>query len=232
MHVVDLAVPFRTPVMMPNGLQWFGDDLYVMDQLTDCVFVLDALGRVRRIIRTETENGSGITIGGGFIWTASNGQTKARPFRSHDDHVSKILKIDLKTGRTLGSFPTPDGGGVHGLEWIDGRIWLTAFNPKRLISVCPDEFKVIFHFDCPLNVLHGLANHGDGIWCSDRKEKVIVKFHKETGEEIDRIILPRDGPDPHGLTIRNDLLWYSDADFPMPSSRGYPEIGIVNFSVP
>ena len=109
----EVSVPFNTPVRMPNGLQWFDNELFVMDQLTDDVFVLDETGKVKRVIRTETEKGSGITVGGGFIWTTSKGKASARPPRSYDDHVSKVRKIDPDTGETVCYFPTLDGGGIH-----------------------------------------------------------------------------------------------------------------------
>ena len=229
MPVSEVSVFFDTQVRMPNGLQWFGDELFVMDQLTDDVFVLDEDGKIKRVISTETENGSGITYGGGFLWTACNGTASARPFRTHDDHVSKVRKIDPATGNTVDYFPTPDGGGIHGLEWDNGNIWLTAFNPRALILVDGETYEVIHKFPCDLNVLHGLALDGDGIWCSDRVEKVVVKYDKTTGEEIDRLDLPGDGPDPHGLSIKDGVLWYSDADFPAAEGmRGYPEIGVIN----
>jgi len=42
------------------------------------------------------------------------------------------------------------------------------------------------------------------------------------------VVLPEDGPDPHGLSIREGVLWYSDADFPEAEGmRGYPEIGFI-----
>ena len=76
--------------------------------------------------------------------------------------------------------------------------------------------------------MHGLARDGNGIWCSDRAEKEVVKFDIDSGEEIDRVVLPEDGPDPHGLSIREGVLWYSDADFPEAEGmRGYPEIGFI-----
>ncbi len=78
MDIREVLVPFSTPVRMPNGLQWFDNELFVMDQLTDDVFVLDVNGNVKRVITTDTQNGSGITVGGGFLWTASNGSPKAR----------------------------------------------------------------------------------------------------------------------------------------------------------
>ncbi len=73
---------FESPCVHPNGLQWADDELLVMDQKTDDVFVLDTSGDVSRRIPTPTENGSGIALGGGFIWTASNGKTEVRPPRS------------------------------------------------------------------------------------------------------------------------------------------------------
>ena len=60
MPVSEVSVFFDTQVRMPNGLQWFGDELFVMDQLTDDVFVLDEDGKIKRVISTETENGSGM----------------------------------------------------------------------------------------------------------------------------------------------------------------------------
>ena len=133
-----------------------------------------------------------------------------------------------ETGETVDYFHTPDGGGIHGIEWDDGNIWLTAFNPKCLILVDGYTYDVLQKFPCDLNVLHGLAKDGDGIWCSDRAEKVIAKFDKNSGSKIDEICLPDDGPDPHGLTMLNNQLWYSDADFPVAEvMRGYPEIGII-----
>ena len=104
MTISKLFVPFRSFVRMPNGLQWFANELFVMDQLTDDVFVLDETGKVKRIIRTETENGSGVTVGGGFVWTACNGKTTARPPRPYDNHVSKVRKLDPRTGDTIDFF--------------------------------------------------------------------------------------------------------------------------------
>ena len=67
MSVSEVSVFFDTQVRMPNGLQWFENELFVMDQLTDDVFVLDEQGKIKRVISTETENGSGITYGGEYI---------------------------------------------------------------------------------------------------------------------------------------------------------------------
>ena len=226
----QVSAPFKCPVRMPNGLQWVDDELFVVDQLTDDVFVLNEVGTIQRVITTETVNGSGITFGDGAIWTAcnSNKGASARPGRPTDHNTANIRKVDAVTGETIDYFPTPDGGGVHGLEWDFGNIWVTETASKKLALIDGKTYKILLEFSCELNVLHGLATDGEGIWCADRGDKIVVKYEKTTGKEMDRIILPKDGPDPHGLSIKDGVLWYSDADFPVAEGmRGYPEIGMI-----
>ena len=216
-------IPLTTNIEMPNGLQWHDQNLYVIDQKTDNIFILDKKGEVIDEFSTLCENGSGITIGDNCIWLASNGETQARPFRGSDTHMNWILKIDMKSKELISRFPTPDGGGVHGLEWDDGLLWITAFNPTALILVNPNTFEIKFKFEINQSP-HGLASDGNGIWCSDRVDRNIIKYNKNDGNILDEILIPKDGPDPHGLSIKNNTLWYSDAAFPNPM-RPYPEIG-------
>ena len=222
---------FKSPCEMPNGLQWTDDGLYVMDQLTDNVYVVDETGKVLQTIYTPTENGSGITVGGGYLWTASNGGTVSRPYRSTDTHLGYIYKLDLKTGEAVDRFRTPDGGGIHGIEWDDGMMWVTAFNPKAIYLVdALNGFKTVRRFEVELERLHGLARVGDGLWCAHTTDNVIVKYDIESGEEIDRIAMNPNDPFVHGLSIKDDVLWYADANFAGKNHtaiRGKPEIGRV-----
>ena len=156
---------------------------------------------------------------------ASNGETEARPFRGSDTHISWILKLDMNSRNLISRFPTPDGGGVHGLEWDNGLLWITAFNPTALILVNPNNFEVQFKFEIDQSP-HGLAIEGEGIWCSDRVDRNIIKYNKSNGKILEKIEIPDDGPDPHGLSIKDKILWYSDAAFPNPM-RPFPEIGSI-----
>ena len=56
---------FNSPCKHPNGLQWTKDGLYVMDQELDDVYILEESGKITKKLQTITENGSGITVGGG-----------------------------------------------------------------------------------------------------------------------------------------------------------------------
>ena len=220
---------FESPCEMPNGLQWFGDELFIMDQLTDDVLVINESGDLLRTINTPTENGSGITVGGGYIWTASNGGTVSRPYRSTDTHLGYIYKLDMETGEAVDRYRTPDGGGIHGIEWDDGLMWVTAFQPKAIHLCDPsDGMKTVKTFPLELERLHGLARDGDGIWCAHTTDNVIAKYNVETGAETDRITMGPTDAFVHGLSIRNGELWYADANFAGKhgtATRGKPEIG-------
>ena len=230
--MVGQTIP--SPCEMPNGLQWHNDELYVMDQLTDNIYVIDETGDVLRTIYTTTENGSGITVGGGYLWTGSNGTTVSRPYRSTDTHLGYVIKIDPDTGETVDRFRTPDGGGIHGIEYdhSEDLVWVTAFNPKALILCDPsDNFKVVHMFEVELERLHGLAFEGDdGIWCAHTTDNVVVLYNKESGAEMDRIEMGSDDPFVHGLSKKDDVLWFGDANFAGSHGtavRGEPSIGTI-----
>ncbi len=224
---MELVSTYPVPESMPNGIQWADEGLYVMDQHTDNVYLLGEGGKVLKTLPTLTENGSGITVGGGYLWTASNGNTHSREYRPTDTHEPAVLKCDLETGELVRRFPTPDGGGIHGMEWDDGLLWLTQFSPKSLTLVDPEDFRVVRKFPCDLDVLHGLARDGEGIWCADRRAHVVAKYHVETGEELDRIVFPDECPEPHGLSIKDGVLGYSDAAFGNGTLSDHPEIGVI-----
>ena len=222
---------FTSPCTMPNGLQWFEDELYVLDQYSDNLFVLDQSGVLKREIATTIENGSGITIGGGYIWVASNGRTRHRHYRSTDSHLGYVYKLNLKTGRLVDRFRTPDGGGIHGIEWDDGLIWVTAFDPKALMLCDPmDRFNVVKKIELQRERAHGLARVGSGIWCAHTDDNVVVKYDMESGIEMDVITIPDVSAELHGLSMYNGTLWFCDALFLDPdgsAKHGFPGIGML-----
>ena len=200
------------PGHMPNGLQVSDEGLWVADQITDEVHLLDSNLEIVRSIPTPSENSSGLTFGGGYMWLGSNAPSRRRDPRPTDSGASSILKCDAETGELVTRFPTPDGGGIHGLEWVDGLLWITAFRPKALKLVDPKDFRVIKSLQVPYERLHGLSWDGDGMWMAHTTDKIIVRYDADTGEELDRIDYPVDGPAPHGLTKWNGDLWSCDAD--------------------
>ena len=140
MNIQTFTTP---PATMPNGLQATGDGLWVCDQATDDVYLLDEDLNIHKRLNTTAENASGITVGDGSLWIASNGQSKSRYRRKTDTGFSGVIRCDYESGAEISRFPTPDGGGIHGLEWVEGFLWITAFNPKALILVNPENGTVV-----------------------------------------------------------------------------------------
>ena len=229
---VKTVSTFHPPCKMPNGLQWTDEGLFVIDQYSDDVYLMDEEGYIVRSFSTPTANGSGITYGGGFLWTASNGKNTRREPRPSDTGLGWIYQLDPRDGSFVNRWRTPDGGGIHGIEWDNGLIWVTGFKPKALNLCDPaDDFKVVNRFEVATDRLHGLARDGDGIWCAHTSDKVIIKYSVETGDEMDRIQFAPDAPAPHGLSIKDGVLWYSDANVNSPTQtqvlRDKPDIGII-----
>jgi len=221
---------FSTPCEMPNGLQWTDEGLFIMDQKTDNVYVVSENGDIIREINTPTANGSGITVGGGYLWTASNGHSASRPKRSTDTGLGFVYKLDLFTGEPIDRFRTPDGGGIHGIEWDKGKIWVTAFNPGALYLVDSKDFSIIKKITVTLPRLHGLAKVDDGIWCAHTTDNVIIKYCTDSGEEKNVIKLDEEDAYIHGLSIKDGELWYSDSNFAGKHGTavlGKPEIGKI-----
>jgi hypothetical protein len=223
---------FAPPCAMPNGLQWTDEGLYVIDQYSDRVYLMDEEGFIVRAFETPTANGSGISYGGGYLWTASNGSNTRREAHDTDTGISWVYQLNPEDGSFVNRFRTPDGGGIHGIEWDDGLVWVTAFSPKSLHLCDPaNNFEVVKSFDVPHERLHGLARDGDGIWCAHTSDKIIVKYNIETGAETDKVVFPLDAPAPHGLSIKDGVLWYADANVNNPRQhqelRTEAEIGII-----
>ena len=86
---------------------------------------------------TETYRSSGLTVGGGHVWVAST-------------HSSRLYKLN-EDGSTV-EFYDPPGTGVHdprdtgpgynrphGMEWVDGRMWVAAKAGATTLSDRPGD---------------------------------------------------------------------------------------------
>ena len=127
---------FKSPGPQPNGIQAAAAGLWCIDQVDLKAYLLDwATGATLQEFQTATEHSSGITLDGdGNLWITSTWQLD-------------VVKIDPRTGMELARYPDPGAGltaqaeqagpngkrtGSHGIEWRDGRIYLTAPPTQRL----------------------------------------------------------------------------------------------------
>ena len=80
-------------------------------------------------------------------------------------------------------------------------------------KVDADSYKIIDRFLVEEERLHGLARQDDGIWCAHTSTKKIIKYNIVNGLVIDEIQLEEDDPYPHGMSIKGNKMWISDANF-------------------
>ncbi len=202
---------FKSPDGHPNALETAGDGMWIGEQTTDRAYLVDRKGRVRRRVETESSNSSGIAFGGGFLWMAANGKALGRPPRPADATSGEIVKVQPATGKTVARFPVPGGGGVHGLEYAGGLLWITSLRLRKLSAVDPGDFRLVRQIPVHLDRAHGLAWDPPAIWVMHSTGRVIHKLDAETGRLLEVIALSAGDPDPHGMCLLGGRLYYCDA---------------------
>ena len=213
---------FRAPYGVPNGLQVTAEGLWIVDQITDRVALIEiadpseyGVTRLVREISSESSNTSGLACGGGSLWLAANGAgTLWRPERATDARQGEIFEIDPETGATRNRYLVPGGGGVHGMEYDpyeEGYVWVTTLKDKTLSKMRIADWSVQHVIPLPYGRAHGVVRVEEGVWVVHTAERVIVKLDMERGEELDRVAVPESEPEPHGLSIFGDDLLYCDA---------------------
>ncbi len=215
---------FRAPYGVPNALQVVEEGLWIVDQITDRLALIEiaepseyGVTKLIRDIPSESSNTSGLAIGEGYLWLAANGPgTLWRPLRQTDADkgYGEVLQVDPADGATVQRYPMPGGGGVHGLEYdhLDpGHLWVTTLKEQTLTKVRIADWSVQHVIPLPYGRAHGVVRVEDGIWVVHTSERVIVKLSVEDGAELDRVKVAEEWPQPHGLSIYSEGFLYCDA---------------------
>ena len=215
---------FRSPYSVPNGLQVTDDNLWIVDQITDRVALVEitadsdyTVPKLIRDIPSESSNTSGMASGEGALWLAANGPGERwRPVRDTDAKpgTGEIFKVDPATGKTLGRYPIPDGGGTHGVEYDtydEGHLWVQTLKNQVTHKVRISDWSVQKTLPLPYGRGHGMVRVEDGLWVTHTSDRVIVKLDLEDGTILDSIEVPENCPEPHGLSIYGPDFLYCDA---------------------
>lgn len=216
---------FRAPYAVPNALERVDEGVWIADQISDRVALVDAgpagdygVTFRQREIPSDSSNTSGMAVGEGALWLAANcAATLWRTAREADAAPGSgaILKIDPATGKTLMRRPVPTDGGVHGIEYDHenpGHLWITTLKEKTLTQVRTDDWSTQAVIDLPYGRAHGAVRCEAGIWVVHTADRVIVLLAVDGSGELDRIEVPATEPEPHGLSVWDDgRLAYCDA---------------------
>ncbi len=198
--VVDM---WETSCKTPNGLQASDDGLWVIDADTNNLYKLDWNdGSVLMEAPTDTYKASGITLSDDHVWVAST-------------HNSRLYKLN-EDGTTVEYYDPPGVGVIspndvgaeycrpHGMEWVDGKIWVCIKPALRIYQIDPNTMQVLHSIPTPGAGPHGIAWDDGAIWCAEKRGKTIHKLDAETGEVLEEI--PITEPELDGLTMYNGTL--------------------------
>jgi sugar lactone lactonase YvrE len=225
---------FKSPPGYANGLAVSPEGLWIAEQklsgqtannygvpepkdLREAAWLVDWNGKLIKTVHTNSRNCSGMAYGNGCVWMMANQD----PFG--------CFQVDMN-GKQIShrqiplAMPGQNGGGSHGAQWRDGKLWIAALRPKLLIRVDPKTWapevaiSAVTTPDKPRT--HDLTFDANGdIWLvvgsdsSNYKESKpgLVKYDGKTGQLIGTYDFVPGSADPHGLEFHNGTLISCDA---------------------
>ncbi len=194
-------VVFQGPGPQANGLQASPEGLWVCDQVDNKVYLVScADGSVMTSFDTPARNMSGMAGGGGAVWTASN----VRP--------STVYRFDPSTGHCLAALILPRAaeGGVHGIEWVDGALWVTRPGLMSLQQIDAETGELRHEIPFPARRSHGLYWDEGTIVCLSTHDHHVYRLDPRSGDVLDQWVV--EGVEPHGMTRDSaGRVWLCDA---------------------
>ncbi|HUQ93727.1 MAG TPA: glutaminyl-peptide cyclotransferase [Bryobacteraceae bacterium] len=219
---------FRSPEGHPNAMETVPEGVWIGEQVSDTAYLMDWKGNVLKKVQTESSNTSGIAFGDGVLWIAANGKAIMRDPKPSDATTGKIVKVDPGNGRTLARYDVPGGGGVHGLLFHNGKLWITSLKLQKLSQVDPKTFEVVHQIPCKLGRAHGLDWDKGYIWCMFSNERQIHRIDPKDGTVAGIVQLGDKDPDPHGMCMHYGKLYYCDAGIaPGAKPNNSPDAGWI-----
>ena len=225
---------FRAPGDHPNALAVAPEGLWIGQQklsgaaarqyhmqephdLHEAAWLVDWNGRLLKTVVTNSRNTSGMAYGDGCIWMMANEAPQGVFQVDMDSHQRSHRQIPL-------GLPGRDGGGSHGAQWHDGKLWIVANRLRLLLCVDPVSWKpeaaIPIHISADRPRWHDMTFDGEGnIWQVTGNDSHsykegragLVKYDGKTGAVIGLYDFAPGSCDPHGLEMHGGALISCDA---------------------
>ena len=208
--MATVKVMFSGPGPQANGLSATSDGIWICDQKNDRVYLVRYDGSVVTSFATPARNLSGVGYGAGAVWGASN----QRP--------AYVYKFDPATGHCLQAIQLDRAmeGGIHGLEVVDGALWVTRPGLLTLQKLNLETGAVEHEIPFPGRRSHGVYAQDGAIVCNDTNLSTVFHLDPLDGRLLEQWTI--EGFEPHGLTRDpSGRVWVCDAT----TNR----VGIVDF---
>jgi hypothetical protein len=221
---------FKAPGMCPNGLAVAPEGLWVAQQKSatqpplqpgetrnsdEAAWLVDWNGKLLKTLITHSRNTSGMAYGNGCVWMGANAQPEG------------IFQVDMNSNelshRQIPLNIAGNGGGCHGLQWHDGKLWIAALSLGGLLRVDPvtwvPEVLLPVRSDAKPR-LHDLTiDDENNIWVVTGTNSTgiadahagLSKYDGTTGRLLMTVDLEPGSCDPHGLVYHDGKLVSCDA---------------------
>ena len=141
--------------------------------------------------------------------TASTQPSGARPAGMPADGLG------IGRGGAIAGNPGPPapGTGAHGIQTQFGKLWVAVPPGRMIYRIDPKSWKVEHMFPTV-----GYRPHGIGIetpdarflWEADTNMGAFFKRDMVSGDVVDAIQLPEGSPFPHGMSVWNGYIYWTD----------------------
>lgn len=185
--------------------------------LREAAWLVDWNGKLLKTVETNSRNTSGMAYGDGCVWMMANQEPEG--CFQHDMSGRQISHRQIPLG-----LPGQDGGGSHGAQWHNGKLWIVANRPRLLLRVDPKswapEVAIPIHITAEKPRWHDMTFDAEGnIWQvtgNDSKSyregrPGLVKYDGKTGAVMATYDFASGSSDPHGLEFHNGTLISCDA---------------------
>jgi sugar lactone lactonase YvrE len=230
---VRVETAFRSPCEKPNGLEATEEGLWILNQGADnALYLVDYNGKLIEKLPTDSKAGSGVGFDGKHLWIASTYDCKilkvdrktgktlaahptpgAGPVNWPNPRQSPLSKAAQPAVRPVAAKRPPSprpSTGAHGVEFKDGKLWIAVPPSQTIYRIDPDTFRIEHQFRTAGDRPHGLGWEGEHLWCADSNANAFHRYDVRSGEVLEIIQLSDSDPLPHGVDIRNGVVWYCD----------------------
>jgi hypothetical protein len=186
----------------------------------DLVWLMDWNGKVVKTYESASQVTSGLAVSDTSLYVIANNETDYPP------PYTGVHNLDVKTGKTSWVKPIPlGGGGTHGAQWHDGKLWIIASRLNAMIRVDPEswtcDYAIRIRNDSPDTTRsHDMTFDDQGfIWLATASTSKnyaegvqgMSKYDPKTGEVLEQVTLEPGSCDPHGLGFYKGALIGCDA---------------------
>ena len=124
-----------------------------------------------------------------------------------------IFQTDM-SAKTVSHRQIPlGGGGCHGVEYVNGKLWIAALRLRGILRVDAKTWEPEFLIPYAVPRAHGVAWDHGAIWMvtGDEQGAGLIKYDAESGRVLETVRLAESDPDPHGLALHDGVLYSCDA---------------------